>query len=312
MTPGLLRPLSRAFDQQTGKSTREYENTNHHFSWINKKHSSPPQQQQQNVASFNRGIEREKRKSMTLGSWSHNILPGKALLFDKLAKLKKKTSQQPNVSNHSHVKPLFSGPQTSNHPHYEECIDDPLIVVCDFCTSTDINEPAREPEWLNIEKSVRFSLPESTETEKESRHKERENHWGYYQPTQQEERHSSHRKRDKLSHTDTHYPNSNKSCCSDHSMKRHSSYGEGLDELHMSAYQYAPDPNCCSCWCTVNNGTQPFVMVPPSCSHCFNVPPPMIMSPRQCVQVDERYAQYPPPQQVSRNLNIIGQLCDHP
>ena len=31
MTPGLLRPLARPFDQQTGKSTREYENTKHHF-----------------------------------------------------------------------------------------------------------------------------------------------------------------------------------------------------------------------------------------------------------------------------------------
>ena len=97
---------------------------------------------------------------MTLGNWGSHRLPGKAILFEKLAKLKKKNGQiDPNNNSSSSSvvvgnKPLFSGPQISMSQCDDINRDDTLIMVCDFCTNDDDDagdaESAKEPEWLNI------------------------------------------------------------------------------------------------------------------------------------------------------------------
>jgi hypothetical protein len=309
MTPGLLRPLTKRTSDHNGSKTTEVQ---HHFSWLHKKHQYSPaeqqqqqqqhqhqhklQQQHQHVATFSQNSSStEKRKAMTLGGWSRNTLPGKALLFDKLAKLKKKTNQNENNNNNNN-KPLFSGPQVSTS-HYDESQNDPLIVVCDFCTSEDGSGTEKESEWLNIEKSVRFSLPESKHSETSRPDPREGDYWRFYQPPPPDEEkiHYS-RKRDKQTqhhdfdhyhhhgqnesdfhhHTggkyipnDFDYPlynsnNNNNHYCPEHPMRRNLSYVEGLND-----FQYLPLP-------------QEALHSSPCCPCCHVTPPPVMMIPQRC------------------------------
>jgi hypothetical protein len=128
MTPGLLRPLAKSADQRSNKPPQ----VQHHFSWLHKKqHYSPTAQQQLQLQQYQQKqqlllqqqqqqleqLKRQQqvpppqlsfggratsgggRKAMTLGGWGTNRLPGRALLFEKLAKLKKKNGQGPILRN---------------------------------------------------------------------------------------------------------------------------------------------------------------------------------------------------------------------
>ena len=356
MTPGLLRPLTKSFDNSRGNNNNNnststttvnkspHFESQHHFSWLHKKHHYSPvaqqQQQQQQLqqhhvpVSFNRPSG-ERRKALTLGSWGNNLLPGKALLFDKLAKLKKKTSQNATTAatttppGHNGKGLLFSGPQMSTNSHVHHSMsnnDDPLIVVCDFCTSSSSSSAAsststdvKEPEWLSGEKSVRFSLPES---KRQVDPEEREDYWGYYQPpvNEIEKGHFSNsinRRREKLYHDDlqlhSHLHNNNNNFCTEHPIRRNLSFGEGLNDSLMTYHQYPPEPSSCiPCWCN-GHGAPPIMMMPPpsSCSsHCC----PMQQQQQRMLQChhqnpfEERFSQYPSPHhQVRSNKSELSQ-----
>ncbi len=357
MTPGLLRPLTKSFDNNRGNNNSNNNSSNntstvnksshfesqHHFSWLHKKHHYSPvaqqqQQQQHHVpVSFNRPSG-ERRKAMTLGGWSNNILPGKALLFDKLAKLKKKTSQNataaatattstPGSGHNSGKGLLFSGPQMSNNSHLHPSMinDDPLIVVCDFCTSSSssvsssTSTDVKEPEWLSGEKSVRFSLPES---KKQVDPDERDEYWGYFQPpvNEIEKGHFSNsinRRKEKLYHEDlqSHSHLHNNNFCSEHPIRRNLSFGEGLNESLMTYHQYPPEPSSCfPCWCNGHGAPPIMMMPPPTCSsHCCPIQQQQQQQPRmlQCHHqnpFEERFSQYPSPRlQVRSNKSEFNQ-----
>jgi len=126
MTPGLLRPGG---SKQKARTTC-YEDARHQ-SWLPWQSDDQVQVTRSSLKSH----QSERRKSHTLSNWTNN-LPGKALLLDQLAKLKKKTASQ------SSSKTLFTGPQGSNPQSTDD--DSPMIVVCDFCTqSTEGHEASK-------------------------------------------------------------------------------------------------------------------------------------------------------------------------
>ena len=352
MTPGLLRPLTKSFDHRSSSNNNSSINirspaeVQSHFSWLHRRqHYSPAaqqqqlllqqqqqqQQQQRGVDSFSRPATTEKRKALTLGSWGSNRLSGKSLLFEKLAKLKKKNGSTDlnnnNASSSSNgnnrPKPLFSGPQVSTS-HCDDSHDDPLIVVCDFCTTNDDDDGdddvGKEPEWLNIEKSVRFRLPETKMSDASKSNKsgadddddddDDDGHeadfWGYYEPAPELERPNFGRRRERMFSCNEFHPSQHHhlqqqqqqqqhqhsarggSFCPEHPVKRNLSYGEGLNE-----FQYLPgakDPTCCPCCCSL-----PVMMMPPppGCSRCC---PVMTPSARH---YDDRFSHLYPNRQVS-------------
>ena len=366
MTPGLLRPLTKSFDPRNGSQNKSSD-VQHHFSWLHRKQNYSPsavqqqqqqqqqqiqqqqqqqiqqqqQQQQKHVETFNRASSNERRKAMTLGNWGSHRLPGKAILFEKLAKLKKKNGQiDPNNNSSSSSvvvgnKPLFSGPQISMSQCDDINRDDTLIMVCDFCTNDDDDagdaESAKEPEWLNIEKSVRFSLPESKTSSDSKKSKARPDeedeadYWeGYYQPVmsdvtrqslsrkreksflsnefycnlppppQQQQQPHHHQQQQNYSHSvRSSSSNNNNYYCPQHPIKRNVSCNEGISDYHFVSPAKEPPLSCCPCCCTM-----PMVMVPPpppqppDCSRCC----PMLNTARH---YDERFSHHYPSPQVT-------------
>ena len=363
MTPGLLRPLTKSFDHRgnNGSNNRSPAEVQTHFSWLHRRqHYSPAaqqqqqqlqqqqqqqqqlqlqqqqqQQQQRGVDSFSRAATTEKRKALTLGSWGSNRLSGKSLLFEKLAKLKKKNgaadlnnnnnSSGGNNNGINRPKPLFRGPQVSTS-HCDDGHDDPLIVVCDFCTTNDadVDDVGKEPEWLNIEKSVRFRLPETKMSEASKSKKsaaddeddddvdddDREaDFWGYYEPAPELERPNFGGRRERMFSCNEFHPSQQQqhqghqqphqhhsvrggSFCPEHPVRRNLSYGEGLNE-----FQYLPgvkEAPCCPCCCSLPVMVMP--PPPPGCSRCCPVMTPTAR------HFDDRFSHLYPNRQVSMAL----------
>ena len=91
-----------------------------------------------------------KKKAFTLHAWSN--IPGKVALFDQLAKLKRKKASgtTTGVSGaNSESKLHQQHNQGHHHQHPPHALKASKPVVKQSSTS----------EWLNVEKSVRFTLP---------------------------------------------------------------------------------------------------------------------------------------------------------
>ena len=91
-----------------------------------------------------------KKKAFTLHAWSN--IPGKTALFDQLAKLKRKKASLASSNNASSINAVAAhGPPPPPLPsklHQHHALKAKPTVKQ---TSTT--------EWLNVEKSVRFTLP---------------------------------------------------------------------------------------------------------------------------------------------------------
>ena len=121
MTPGLLPPLVKGLGQPPPSHGLH----------------QPQQQRPQNST---------KKKAFTLHAWSN--IPGKMALFDQLAKLKRKKASATTVAPANSESKLHQQQQGHQH-HALKASSKPNVVKQSSSTS----------EWLNVEKSVRFTLP---------------------------------------------------------------------------------------------------------------------------------------------------------
>ena len=122
MTPGLLPPLVKGGPTMPEQPLR------------------PPQPLPQQSNS-------RKKKAFTLHAWSN--IPGKMALFDQLAKLKRKKASATTVAPANSESKLHQQQQQGHQHHALKASSKPNVVKQSSSTS----------EWLNVEKSVRFTLP---------------------------------------------------------------------------------------------------------------------------------------------------------
>jgi len=116
---------------------------------------APPQAVTPVIADSRRQQERRRLKSSTLAGWSN--LPGKALLFDQLSKLKASRNERA-----TRLPPEEDGCCCQCSCEANRGRPCPDVVKEDSYWTTPAEHPKRTSEWLNVEaKSVRFRLPGS-------------------------------------------------------------------------------------------------------------------------------------------------------
>ena len=95
------------------------------------------------------GAGHQKKKAFTLHAWSN--IPGKTALFDQLAKLKRKKASLASSNNASSINAVVA--------HGPPPIPPPKLHQHHALKAKPTVKQTSTTEWLNVEKSVRFTLP---------------------------------------------------------------------------------------------------------------------------------------------------------